>query len=184
MHAMLVYPIMAATGVATGVVAHRVRSSVHGSLSRHLLLAPALEGLALLPGFTLAGLLFSQLLPTRTPLDGVPLVATLLVAYGLGRFAAGRWGKTRAARREAALPFEHWLDLTRTNPEQGRQFLRAYLGCARLDGTDLVAQLTAACASLERSHRGDPIIDGALAALRAEITRFQQERARLPGRAV
>ena len=151
---------------------------MRGSLTRHLLLAPALEGLVLLPGFTLAGLLFGQLLPDRTPLDGVPVLVTFLSTYGLGRYAADRWGRTRAARRETALPFEHWLDLTRTNPEQARQFLSAYLARARLDGTDPVAQLRAACASLEDSHHGDPIVHGALTTLREEITRFQQERTR------
>ncbi len=184
MLSLLVYLILAATGLATGVAAHRVRASVHGSLTRHLLLAPALEGLALLPGFTLAGLLFSRVLPSRAPSDMLPLAASFVLAYVLGRFAARRRGMARAARREAALPFEHWLELMRTHPEQARQFLNAYLARARLYGADPIAQLTAACASLEDGHGGDPIVRGALETLRAEITRFKQEHARLPKRAV
>jgi len=184
MPSLLVYAILAATGLATGVVAHRVRASVHGSLSRHLLLAPLLEGLALLPGFTLAGFLSFRVLPSRTLPDVLPWVGTFVLTYVLGRFAGRKRAMARAARREAALPFEHWLALLRTHPEQARQFLNAYLARARLDGTDLVAQLTAACASLEERGDGDPLVHRALETLRAEITRSKQEHARLPGRAI
>ena len=116
----------------------------------------------------------------------LPWVATFVLTYVLGRFAGRNRSMASAARREAALPFGHWLDLMRTDPEQARQFLNAYLARARLDGTDLVAQLTTACASLQ--ERGDadrdPILHRALETLRAEITRFEHEYARLPRRAV
>jgi hypothetical protein len=184
MPSLLGYAILAATGLATGVVAHRVRASVHGSFSRQLLLAPLLEGLALLPGFTLAGFLSVHVLPSRTLPDVLPWVATFVLTYGLGRFAGRKRGMARAARREAALPFEHWLAVMRTHPEQARQFLNAYLARARLDGTDLAGQLTAVCTSLEERGDGDPVAQLALDTLRAEITRFKQEHARLPGRAV
>jgi hypothetical protein len=184
MTSLLAYAILAATGLVTGVVAHRVRASVHGSFGRHLLLAPVLEGLALLPGFALAGFLSLRILPSRTLPDVLPWVATFVLTYVLGRFVGRNRGMARAARREAALPFEHWLDLIRTRPEHARQFLNAYLARARLDEADLVAQLTAVCASLQERGDGDPVVHGALETLRAEITRFEQEHARLPRRAV
>ena len=184
MPVLLVHTILAAAGLVTGAVAHRIRASVHGPVTRHLLLAPALEGLVLLPGFTLAGLLLSRVLPSRPLPDALPFAGTFVLTYVLGRVVARQWSASHAARREAALPFEHWLDLMRTSPEQARRFLSAYLAQARLEGSEASAQLSAACASLEHSHRDDPIVRGALETLRAEIARFKQEEARFPRRAV
>ena len=178
------YPILAAIGLTSGIVAHRVRLSISGSLARHLLLAPALEGMALLPGFIVVGLLATQFIPSHPLTEAMPLWATFVGTYAGGRFAAHTWHRTRSARRETALPFEHWFELMRTNPAQARQFLSAYLIQSQQAGADPRAELSGACASLERTHAGEPMLHGALTMLRTEITRLEQEQARLPTRAV
>ncbi|MGH8248635.1 MAG: hypothetical protein ACREUU_19675 [Gammaproteobacteria bacterium] len=79
-----------------------------------------------------------------------------------------KWIAAASASREKAVPFRHWVDLLRVDPHAASEFLNAYLATR---GGEVLEELRAAQADLEREGSESSHIQGAVDQLRREIAR-------------
>src|SRR5213593_4372618 len=172
---MLEYVILASVGTVCGFAAHRLASSLRGTVGRQLVLRYFLEGIAITPGIALVGFFLGQR----------PLPPNLVRMLGLGGAFVVPYAAARIARRESVLPFVHWFELLRTNPAAANQFLATYLSQRASERSALLADLSVACDALSQTRPADPLLPAALTRLRGEIARLELTRGqRQTGRAV
>src|SRR5881628_232151 len=182
---MLEYVILASVGTVCGFAAHRLASSLRGTVGRQLVLRYFLEGIAITPGIALVGFFLGQrpLPPNLVRMLG--LGGAFVVPYAAARIVTYTSGMARSARRESVLPFVHWFELLRTDPAAANQFLATYLSQRDGERSALLADLGIACAALEHTFAGDPLLPTALNRLRGESSRLELVRGQhRTGRAV
>jgi len=182
---MLEYVILASVGTVCGFAAHRLASSLRGTVGRQLVLRYFLEGIAITPGIALVGFFLGQrpLPPNLVRMLG--LGGAFVVPYAAARIVTYTSGMARSARRESVLPFVHWFELLRTNPAAANQFLATYLSQRASERSALLADLSVACDALSHTRPADPLLPAALTRLRGEIARLELTRGqRQTGRAV
>jgi len=172
--------LLAVVGAISGFAVHRLSASVRGSLKKQFVIRYFLEGVPITPGIALALFFIRQRGPSSNLFDFASLETALILPYVGVRIAAHRSGASRRMRRENTLPFSHWFDLLRTNPGAAHVFLTTYLAQHDRQYSDPVAELRAACASLEEAYAADPLLPAGVGRLRSEIARLELIRAQVP----
>lgn len=159
--------VMTLAGALCGATASVLAASMRGQLVTRVMLHRLAYGLAAIPGVAL----LHWMAPTGGPAGvfrGMELVLVFLVAYGGSGIGTHTWLSSTGASRESAVPFQHWLELLRTDPPAAHHFLNAYLTDR---GSHALRELRAVHALLEGKQSREPHMLLALDQLRAEITR-------------
>lgn len=168
---MIQYAVLVAVGLVSGFAAQRLSTAIRGSFARRLVLKSFVEGAAIFPGTTLAVRLMMRRTADGSLFDVFGVYGAFILPYVTARVLVYLFGLARSVRRETLLPFEHWFQLLRTDPDAAHEFLSAYL-IQQGRRADLLAELRAAHAAFARSRRSDPVLPLALDRLRSEIDRW------------
>jgi hypothetical protein len=173
--------IVAAASIACGFLGHRLHRAVSGTMRKRFVVTYFLHGVPLAPATALAVIFAQKQITAQNVLGFAALFGALSLPYVGTRLALHVRSSVRSVRREEALPFEHWFELLRTNPDGANAFLKGYLAQRGALDHELLAEISSACASLESRHASDHLLPGALDRLRAEAVRLEHARATTPG---
>ncbi len=161
------YALLAVGGVICGLIARVLSFSIRGRFAKRVLIHRFVDEIAVVPSIALVLWLVPLGEPSRFFESGA-LMGVFALAYTVTRLSTHKWAVARSNRREEMVPFSHWLELMRTDPQAAEQFLKAYLG----DRTsDALSELRVAEANFARRGSEEPHVLAALNQLRVEIAR-------------
>jgi hypothetical protein len=198
MRDLIVYSILAVTGLVTGYAAHQLSKWVRsrGPISRRVLLGRFADNLFIFPGVFL---IFAFLPPSDrlNLLDMLALGGAFFAPHYAARIALVSLQSSGAHFHERQLAYEHWYSLLQQDPARANDFITTYFASGnpppvipgappdhrqsvsdrRVLLRSRLSELRDASAYLQQRFSRDALLHQAQTILGTEIDRLQREEA-------